>query len=177
MQNTNLPYRYSERHFRRYEPSIAVIVRQWPMVTVLDPSPLALETFSCRLRDAIKSMRDNQWSSKDISTMKFVQIVDEITISTVAHPGKVSVGPYDVLRKLVPVGKPIEPNPESLGQAVPIINLVDPDKELIEAVLVLHHHRILVEPSVLTTKRFDVVEESSRFDIVVEKDGDRYTIY
>ena len=178
--NNDLPYRLSERHFRRYEPIIKAIVTAWPLPTICDPvlatgQRLSMETYSCRLRDAIKSLDQNQWSS-DINIMKFVQIVDDIVVSTVAHAGKVSVGPYESVRKLTPAGEKVEIGSalHSPSQAVPKINLNNPDPELIRAVLLMHHHRIFVEPSTITTH---IPISGEGLDIEVDKKDNTYTIY
>lgn len=171
-----LTYRYSERHFKRYEAHIATIVRQWPAVSVFDPTTLSLETFSCRLRDAMKSLHDNQWTSS-VDAMKFVQIADDITVSTSSHPGKVAVGPRDKLRKLVPLGRSVEAEPAPQTLTVPAINLINPPVDTIIATLVFHRDRILVEPSVIETPE-DLIALGGGYDVEIEKTAEnKYTIY
>lgn len=173
---TNLPYRFSERHFRRYENILKTITIMWPVPTIIDPvcpdgRRLSLETYSCRLRDAKKSLRDNQWDST-VPLIKFMQIVDEIEVSIIPGTGKIGAGPYGALRKLIPAGTPVEQ--EEPSQPVPRINLINPDVELIRAVLLMHHHRIFVEPSTITTT---TPISAEGLDIEVTKNGNVYTIY
>jgi len=155
---------------------IATIVEKWPTLVAFDPTPLSVETFSCRLRDAIRSHRQNQWPSTFVPLAKFLQIVDEITVSTSHTTGKVVVGPEELLRKAVPLST--EAFVPELEQVVPVVHLTDPPEELWQAVLVMHHHRILTEPSRID---FTVVPENfgsevAKYDVEWSRDGSSFTI-
>lgn len=176
---SQLPYLQSERHFRRYEPYIAEIVRAWPQLAILEPKPpiSSVETLASRVRICIKALRDNfksDESSWDFSNpSKFIQICDEIVTSTTAIPGRVVCGPEDLVRKQVPLGVQVQPE---ITQVIPKVQLMNcTDLELIKAVIVLHHHKLLCEPSIVqTTLAVDRLAES--YDVAVEKNGDMFTI-
>jgi hypothetical protein len=172
MSNTNLPHRFREASFRRYEHAIDTVVTLWPKVIVINPAPLALETYAARFRDSCRSLLDNQWETC-IDMSRFFIIADDIVVSLTANPGSVTIGPEDRLAKLVPAGTPIED--DAAQQFIPKINLVDPPEDLIRAILVLHHHRILTEPSAIRTT-FDVITASIDYDIAVENNENTYTI-
>jgi hypothetical protein len=168
---TELPYLQSERHFHLYEDYIAKIVTNWPQLTVFPKERLSVETLSTRIRICMKSLVDNQWATK-IPFDKFIQIEDDIVVSTTANPGCVTCGPYDLVRKKVPLGSQVEP---SVTQLMPKVNLIDPPEDLIKAVVVLHHHRLLMEPSVIkTTKPILYLQEL--YDVVIQDADGTYTI-
>lgn len=176
----NEPYLQSERHFRRYEPYIEEIVRQWPLPCIFTPKPpvCSIETLASRLRICIKALDSNIASGDRMWDVgfpvnKFVQISDEITVSTTAMPGKVVVGPMKSIRKLTPLGVQVEPE---ITQVIPKVHLVEPSDELIKAVIVLHHHRLLTEPSVIQVTARNMNWEAEGYDVAIEKNGDTYTI-
>jgi len=151
------PYLSSERHFRRYEQYIKTIVDSWPRSVTFTPQPpvCSVETLASRIRICIKAFRDNMQSSLvewkvSFSSAIFLQICDEIVVSTTAQPGKVVCGPAALVRKTVPLGVAVEP---IVTQTIPKVNLVDPPTDLIRAILVLHHHKFLSEPSTIHTKQ------------------------
>ncbi len=84
-----LPYRLTERAFRRFELDIAEIVKRHPECTVLDPNKagLAPRTYVPRLRDALCSLRKFSWRSTHINQEKFANIHDDIVISDNAVAG------------------------------------------------------------------------------------------
>src|ERR1017187_5739002 len=130
----SVPYLESESHFRRYEKYIIDIVRAWPNTVTFTPlAPVAsIETLSSRIRICIKALRNNQFPvSWDFA--KFIQICDEIIVSTKATPGKVVCGPYDKLRKIVPLDTKIEVDP--ISSASPTINITDPSVDLITSII------------------------------------------
>lgn len=175
--NNSLPYLQTERHFRLYERYLRELTERWPQLSVFTPQPpvASTETLSTRIRIAIKSLRNNQWPIA-WNMVKFIQICDEVVVSTNAQPGKVVCGPYDLVRKLTPPNKvmraqDVDHDIEDLAK----INLVNPSEELIHAVVVLHHHQLLLQPSTIQTT-FDIKSLEQKYDISVTKDGDTYTI-
>lgn len=59
----NLPPRFRESAFRRYEPYIAQAVKDFPGPTKFVMTNLSSVTFSNRLRDAITSLMANSWTT------------------------------------------------------------------------------------------------------------------
>lgn len=172
----SIPYLQSERHFRLYEQYIDEIVKAWPKVVVFTPQPpiASVETLSSRLRMCMKSLRANLWPTT-LDIAKFLQIVDEVVVSTTLEPGKVACGPYDLLRKRVAPNLPVEVQTNELTQVVPRVKLTNPPHDLIDAVVVLHHYRLLSEPSEIVTDK-DMECYTKLFDVSVQKDGDRYIV-
>lgn len=176
------PYLKSERHFRRYEPYLKAIVTQWPNLVVFTPQPpvCSVETLASRIRICIKALHDaiqgeGEWDCS-FDLMRFVQIADEIVVSTTAQAGKVVCGPEDKIRKQVPLGVQIEP---PIEQVIPQVHLVNPDEDLFMAVIVFHHNKLLTEPSTveITDERLiDINNLMRSYDVAIEKSGNIYTI-
>lgn len=83
--NNGIPPRFRAKAFRRYEPYINEVVKRFPKRVLFPPEsfPVGVNscvTFACRLRDAIKSLRDYQWPTK-IPMALFMQRCDEIVVS------------------------------------------------------------------------------------------------
>lgn len=100
--NPPLPPRFREDAVRRYESTLRSILNDFPKVVVFKPT-LAPTTFACRLRDAIKSQRANQWPL-GIDMARFIQCCDEIVVSE-RTDGTVIVGNAETIRnytKLTP---------------------------------------------------------------------------
>lgn len=54
----------SEKAFRRYEKVIKHLVDSYPTDVEINPSPLAVETYVSRLRDAIRAYGESAWVSE-----------------------------------------------------------------------------------------------------------------
>lgn len=167
--------RFSELAFRRYEATIAAIVQQWPSALIFSPAPLSVETFSCRLRDAIKSHQTHQWPSKSVNLMKFIQIADDIVVSTTANPGKITVAPATYFAKCKQIDFTLEKAQAEPQTNVPHIRLENPTPDLIGAVILMHHYGIFSEPSMIKTP-IDITHYSTTHNIEIAKDGEWYFI-
>ena len=70
----SVPVHLSERVFRRYESMIAQVVRNFPNATTFQHAPLSINTFTCRLRDAIKSVLTYHWPTPiDITLLEQIR--------------------------------------------------------------------------------------------------------
>ena len=181
-----MSYLLSERHFRRHEPYLVTLIANFPATTTFDVElPITQSDILARnIRYAGKSLMLSQWQPTDVDMAKFVQVWDEITISSTLVPNKVVCGPTESLRKRgTAKATPrfdVEAAPE---QIVSQINVVDPPLALIHAVLLMHHFRHLIEPSSITTQTNltpEVAYLSSRYgfllDVAISHDSGTYTI-
>ena len=178
-------YLKSERHFRLYEAYLRQIVDVWPAVSTFEPKPpvASTATLETRIRICKNALKEHlshdlgngAWALGDFPVQKFLEIVDEIVVSSNAVPGKVVCGPDDLVRKRTANG--FSAVDIEHVQSVPTIDLDKPNLDLVVAVIVLHHYRLLTEPSVLSTG-FDIaaIITEHHYDVAVEKDGDKYTI-
>ena len=181
-------YLKSERHFRLYEPYLRQIVEAWPAVVTFEPkAPVAsTATLETRIRICKNALKEHLshdlgndasslWLLGDFPVQKFLNVVDEIVVSSNAVPGKVVCGPEDLVRKRTASG--FAAVDIAHDQVVPQIDLDKPELDLVMAVIVLHHYRLLTEPSRLRTG-FDIqaIINDHHYDVAIEKEGDKYTI-
>ncbi|MDE2105431.1 MAG: hypothetical protein KGL39_49850 [Patescibacteria group bacterium] len=174
------PYLHSEQHFRRYEPYIVEIIKRWPVVVSFTPKPphASVETLSTRIRICCEALRVNIHSSQPLwidaqLAQKFLEIDDDITVSLSAEPGKVVVGPRSSVIKMTPIKADIEPAIPAINTAP--IQLTNPPADVINAIMVLHHHQVLVEPTTISTP-LDVQHLAESFDIATTQNGNVWTI-
>ena|ERR1019366_4746859 len=151
-----MSYLLSERHFRRHEPYLVTLIANFPATTTFDVElPITQSDILARnIRYAGKSLMLSQWQPTDVDMAKFVQVWDEITISSTLVPNKVVCGSTEALRKRGTAKATPRFDVEAAPtQIVSQINVVDPPLALIHAVLLMHHFRHLIEPSKITTTR------------------------
>jgi hypothetical protein len=151
-----MSYLLSKRHFRRHEPYLVTLIANFPATTTFDVVwPITQPDILARnLRYAGKSLLESQWQPTDVDMAKFVQVWDEITISSSLVQNKVVCGPTATLRKQgMTKATPRFDVEASPTQLVSQINVIDPPLALIHAVLLMHHFRHLIEPSKITTTR------------------------
>lgn len=81
--NASLPPRYREATFRQYEPYIAQVLEAYPLAATFEPlkTQWSLETFTCRLRDAMKSFKEHAWASSIVDHPRFAEIQPYLTVS------------------------------------------------------------------------------------------------
>ena len=162
----NLPYRLREGAFRFYQADITKIVLNFPEVQVFHPSNV--ETFSNRLRDAMKSLHENKWLYE--YTNLFVKSYPEIRVSirntSVIAGGKDHIRTYD--RGLDP--KVNQEAPKPVSQIV----IQNADDQSLDGLFRLHHNRLLTSQ---TRLRFDDPKEflasipkwEASYDIAIEQ--------
>lgn len=71
--------RFNEFAFRRYEPVIAAVVRNFPRDTIVSFDSLSPETFIHRLRDAARGYNTFRYPS-DISYPKFLEVWPQVEV-------------------------------------------------------------------------------------------------
>jgi hypothetical protein len=109
----NTPYFLRETEFRKYEHIIAEVVNQYPKICVFESYPLAVQTFGCRLRDAMKSLYTYKWSSSLIDVQKFLEIRHLIVVGP--SQDAIYVGPRHVVKRMFD-------NKSPLGRLVEVLN-------------------------------------------------------
>lgn len=76
----NLPHRFTEKSFRRYEGVIKRAVESYPQTITIDPFPLSGTTYSARLRDAKVSLKQNRWPST-VNMERFLAVYEDLQVS------------------------------------------------------------------------------------------------
>lgn len=100
----DLPPRFTETSFRRWEQIIKTIVDIAPSRLTLNPRfDLSQETVSCRLRDAMRSLHENKWATV-IDMPKFDSLYPTIQV---AREGDLVVIQHKVPTKMPVIVKEI----------------------------------------------------------------------
>lgn len=171
MTTTSLPYRLSEKAFRFYEPLIAKIVETYPKPLTIDPMSYGrrLGTFENRLRDAIRSLRDNRWPT----TVDMVKLSNSQIVVSVAKSGKVIIGSRDSVKD----------SPETLpaivatSTAEPLVITADFSPTEAHLVARLAHERALCRPIQVYIADSLAEELEASYDVYLEHNNDgSYTL-
>ena len=100
MQTTQLPYRFKEASFRRYERIIADAVDMYPKSVHITCNDMSPETVSCRLLDAMTSLETNHWETA-LNMEKFLQLRKEDSLCVrVLEDSTIYVGPKAKTKEL-----------------------------------------------------------------------------
>jgi hypothetical protein len=143
-----LPHRFRESQFRRYETHIAELVKCFPNV-VEWTTKLSPITFSCRLRDAMTSLKKNGWKSSLIDIPKFLSIHSQIDVAE--HNGKIYSGSTESLKVFFAKPIPANAQPESPTSPTKIQRIVLPDSHSLKALCELLSKKVLLGPFQLDT--------------------------
>lgn len=160
----SLPSRFNERTFRFYEPCIAKIVAQYPMVSVFNPRNYdrSLSTFSNRLRDAMTSLAENNWTTS-INLSRFKEIYHSLRVATRKN-GTVAVGTDTALRN-----DGITVMPET-NEPLDVEYLAD--RSPFSLLCLLAHERALNRPIRIQCTDVDAKTAETNYDVLLEKQED-----
>lgn len=175
--NKELPYRFRESSFRDFEPFINNIVEAYPNAVKADPSLFkkAQVTFACRLRDAIKSYKDNHWISY-INRDKFETIVDSIVVSE-RSDGSILSGSKDGIERFASSGGHQALNHEvALPEGSDFVaDLTKPSKQLLAELS--QARKLSPRLTIIGLSDSDVEELERSYDIGINKNEDgSYTL-
>lgn len=83
MSETNIPPRFNEASFRRYEPFITSAMLVLPSeldIHCREQLGLSPETVSCRLRDAMRSLHTYNWQTS-VNMLKFAEYYSQLEVA------------------------------------------------------------------------------------------------
>jgi hypothetical protein len=170
---TGAPQRFSEASFRRYEASIESVLKHWPTPVTFDPIKvgLSLETFTCRLRDAITGCLRYQYSSMMFDYERLATLSEQIVVAQ--RDGKVVVGPREALRSFQ-----VQPiRAISTPQSNDCYQVANPSREVFLAFCLLLSQRLLARP--LLVQVLDpqlLLEAQQKYDIDASLQDDGSTL-
>lgn len=127
--STTIPHRFSERSFRRYESDIAQISAAYPGLITLSPGDLSIETYTHRLRDAIRGVLEYHYPT----TIDLAKLAKQDICVRVVH-GEIQAGSRKELAKAL----------SRQQTALPSIveNITAPDEETLKALCLLMSKRM-----------------------------------
>lgn len=174
MEN-QLPHRYRETQFRRYELYIHHAVEAYPQAIKCDPKlfNVANETFRARLGDAIKSLYDNQWKTT-IDVAKFRAVYASLQVS-MRVDGTILVGTREAIQQWS------KQDTIPTIEAAPTNNLTKPiivTSATSEFLMQLSHNRLLSPRlKVIGLTSADVEFYQQKYDIALDENTDgTYTL-
>lgn len=168
-----IPQRFREEQFRRYEKYIYNAIEAYPQAIKCDPHlfDVATATFVGRLRDAIISYHDNHWQST-INRAKFISCWGQIQVIQ-RRDGTILVGPRAATKGWI--------DQDKVGEVVVPDEMLDTlhlTPELKPFIMKLSHARMLqprIKVSGLTDEDVDLFQK--QYDIAIDKNLDgTYTI-
>lgn len=161
-----LPPRFTEASFRRYEGAISTVIASWPKAITFDTMPLRPVTFACRLRDAMRSLSEHSWMT-DIDLVRFQMLYPFIVVREA--DGKVVVGGREETK----------PAAQSVGRVIPAISPgvfydedADPTAEVTEAIAMLVEKKLLIPGQTIRSKRNLSYLEKRNPEVAVVSNGD-----
>ena len=168
-----LPHRFREESFRRYEPIIAAIVSAHPEICTFNTVTYNLSpvTFSCRLRDAMKSFATYQWASC-INFERFIKIHHDIVVSESRDVGIVRVGGKSKIKPIKSITL-TKQSPLTAALHIPTDTIILGTTAEAQLLAVLAANRSLAHPIRVTgISPQDVKELPIKFDCSIEQHHD-----
>lgn len=165
----DLPPRFREKSFRRYETSIAKALERYPQPTQLlsQPFGLSLCTIANRLRDAMASHKTYHWSSTLVPWEKFLLHFEKNNFMVSEKADFVEVTFRDAPKALTLE----EPAMFRLG-VQGVSKRVDVPEAYLEAVAFLAQAGALNRPVFCTASAERVAQLESSFDVATEVQPD-----
>src|SRR5271157_786104 len=171
---TELPHRFREESFRKYEMILNNAVQAWPNAVKADPHlfNVAQVTFACRCRDAKKSLHDHHWETM-IDMQKFEAIQSKLEVSE-RTDGTVLIGSAEAISKFAAFNTNmtiIPPVPEHSGNT-PIFTLAGLEAK--ELLMKLSSARLLA-PRIYVQgiTQDEVVQFQMNYDTAIDKHDDK----
>lgn len=166
----DLPYRFREAAFKRYEGVIASVVAAYPACVDFKPREefgLSPTTFSCRLRDAMRSAIDNKWPTSRFDLMRLMQIHDDIQVAE--RNDVVKVGSKEQVREAAPLQVDVEAYKAATSSPIELLN--DAEKVFLCRLII---KGVLATPLIvhgLTEIDTECLQQTFDLAIIPNKDG------
>ena len=99
---SQLPRRFREQSFRKFEVIINSVISAYPNVITFNPYTthhLSQETFAARFRDAMRSYSEHYWNSNIINRERFLEVCDNISVAMAHNNSLIRIGDKNELKK------------------------------------------------------------------------------
>ena len=175
--NNELPQRFRESSFRDYERPIFAAMNTAPVAYKINPALVnkAQVTFACRLRDAMKSYKDNNWSSI-LDREKFLLMYESKRLMVSERTdGSILVGSQSAIEQFATSSNGVKnPSVAEVKNAELLILLSMEEKKL----LMLLASRRLLAPRLRVFGITDPEAEQFQldYDVALEKTLDGYIL-
>ena len=172
-----LPQRFRESSFRDYERTIAAAMNVSPVAFKVDPRLLgkAQVTFACRLRDAMKSYKDNNWSSILDHEKFLIMYESKKLIVSERTDGSILIGSLSAIDQFTTSSNGVKNPPIAEVKDAPILVLTSTDQKNL---LMLLSSRRLLAPRMRIFGLSDAEVEQFQldYDVALEKTSDGYIL-
>jgi hypothetical protein len=175
--NNELPQRFRESSFRDYERTIAAAMSTSPIAFKVDPRLLgkAQVTFACRLRDAMKSYKDNNWPSI-LDHEKFLIMYESKRLMVSERTdGSILIGSQSAIDQFATSSNGVKTPaiPEAKNSEILIVQTIDEKKLL----MILSSRRLLAPRlRVFGLNDPEVEQFQLDYDVALEKTPDGYIL-
>lgn len=159
---SNLPPQHQAKAVLRYAPHMVSVIENFPGVTVIDPSPLAPVTFSCRFRDAIRGLVEFDQVPVELGFNPGAMALIWPKLKVAVINGLIVAGPQNALAEYrQSTAKTDDAN--RIGRVVnatimPVEPVTKPTADVINAICTLIHHGLL-ESAVIRGADISEVQE------------------
>ena len=158
-----LPPQFRQRAVDRYAPFISTVLKMWPGPVAFDPTPLSVETFSHRFRDACTAVISHNKTHELVKRDDLLRVYDRMI--TRVQNGQVVIADRQVSRE--------EPLPVPITQSIQKVQgtLKWTDAPSLAAAALLLSNRVVTGPFRIEGTVDINVEQHllSSFDIAFEK--------
>jgi len=172
-----LPQRFRESSFRDYERTIAAAMNVSPVAFKVDPRLLgkAQVTFACRLRDAMKSYKDNNWPSILDHEKFLIMYESKKLIVSERTDGSILIGSLSAIDQFATSSNGVKNPPIAEVKDAPILVLTSTDQKNL---LMLLSSRRLLAPRMRIFGLSDAEVEQFQldYDVALEKTSDGYIL-
>lgn len=160
-----VPVHLSERNFRRYEHVIQTVVSRFPKKCSFDPAPFSIETYKCRLRDAMKSVLTYSWTTAIdltiLATIRPLLVVNE------------EDGMVVVVEKNRPDQITLDHEPKDITHQADSIVVVEPTIQDLFALAYLMGRKLIHGPILLKNPNHELMQKTQdAFDIAFREEGE-----
>jgi hypothetical protein len=164
--------RFRVTAWQRYEPHVETAVNNYPSAIILDPTPFTVNTFSNRLRDAMKAFLKYDYPTY-IQNDNLKDIVSKLVVSI--KDNTIVLGPREALRKTV---KQTQVGTLVHAEVMQNEDVVDnPGVKVLEAFALLLSYQYIEQVNLANIKMADVEHLSQSYDIeIIENDNGTITI-
>jgi hypothetical protein len=166
---TNLPPRFREKAFRRYETDLYLAVRNYPETGIIDPATKGLSpvTVAQRLRDAKTSYLQHDWKPTRIDRQRFLQVHEDLIVRETMD-GMVKIGPCKEAEESSNTSPPSFDEPRERR----IVDMTDCSIDEIRTMARLAHERALAVRIRVSIDNATVESLYDQWDIGLERLSD-----
>ena len=173
-------HRFSETSFRNYEPEWLRVQQYWPTPVSFDPAQktlgrvkgISIETYTCRLRDALHGYIRHNYTSETLDRTKIEAIYQKVVVAQ--RDGLVVVGPHSALKSynaVAPVCTVVQ------GRHNEVYEVIAPSLDVLRAFCLLLSERLLDKPLLChTIDPQHLMQLQEEYDIVATLQEDRSTL-